>query len=372
MYPPQIAMVPISWYAFVEASAAHRALISSCVYFLFTVGAAWIYYLGPKGERATMAQRFVAVVFSINAAVMMVFILSIPFDEVIHNYLLNQIAAIRVQFLNTIVIDILVSIGIVGMIYERAYNQNQLSHKKMQMVLNEQQQFIRMFSHEYRTPLSIINSGLGLLKKEVDPAQNRIHDRLERMQRATGRLKRLVELYLDWDPVTDGLEEPAPPAGPARCDLSSCMSECISMQKSANPGREIRVQGVLDYQPAISEIDLLCCLDNLVGNALKFTPDHQEPIRLEVERGDDGQLLLTVSDRGIGMEPAWIGRIFDKYYRAPNAEDVSGTGMGLYLINRLMGKYAGEIRVQSRLHEGSAFTLVLPLADQRAQPGQGG
>ena len=101
-------------------------------------------------------------------------------------------------------------------------------------------------------------------------------------------------------------------------------------------------------------------LDNLLGNAVKFTPGGGT-VEVEVAR-DEAVATVTITDHGIGIAPQDLGRIFLPMYRGANASAVAGTGLGLAGSRRLAEMMGGEITVKSRLGKGSTFTLRLPLA----------
>ena len=106
--------------------------------------------------------------------------------------------------------------------------------------------------------------------------------------------------------------------------------------------------------------DLENILDNLLSNAVKYTPQGGR-VTAELEM-NDGAARLRVTDTGIGIPAASMPSLFREYFRAPNAKELTrhGTGLGLALVKRLVEKYGGTIRVESRLNEGSHFEVLLP------------
>jgi signal transduction histidine kinase len=101
-------------------------------------------------------------------------------------------------------------------------------------------------------------------------------------------------------------------------------------------------------------------LDNLVGNAIKYTPDGGD-ISFEMESQND-QVILRINDTGPGIPPADQPHIFEKFYRASNVpKGVGGSGLGLAIVKSIVDSHQGRIWVESLLGEGSTFTVVLPL-----------
>jgi signal transduction histidine kinase len=102
-------------------------------------------------------------------------------------------------------------------------------------------------------------------------------------------------------------------------------------------------------------------LHNLIGNALKYTPPGGS-VRVQVDY-DDRELVVAVSDTGIGIPEADLPRVFDKFHRAddPRLAEIKGTGLGLALAREVIRLHGGDIDVESTLDQGSTFTLRLPL-----------
>ena len=107
---------------------------------------------------------------------------------------------------------------------------------------------------------------------------------------------------------------------------------------------------------------------NLVSNALKFTPPGGE-VNLAAHRGDK-MIELTVSDSGVGIDPAEVERVFERFYRSKAAVDtaVKGTGLGLAIVRTIVEAQRGNVSVESTLGRGTSFRLTLPLADKLPEP----
>jgi two-component system NtrC family sensor kinase len=105
-------------------------------------------------------------------------------------------------------------------------------------------------------------------------------------------------------------------------------------------------------------------LDNLFGNAIKYSPDGGE-ISIEIEE-QDGQVILRVSDSGVGISPADQPHIFEKFYRGSNVpKGVGGSGLGLAIVKSIVENHNGRIWVESVIGQGSTFIVVLPTEDQQ-------
>ena len=104
---------------------------------------------------------------------------------------------------------------------------------------------------------------------------------------------------------------------------------------------------------------------NLLTNAMKYSGESQE-IGLALKR-QDGQAVIQVSDRGVGIDAKEQASIFEKFYRIPTLENelVPGTGLGLPLVTHIVKAHGGRVEVQSALKKGSTFSILLPLETQR-------
>jgi signal transduction histidine kinase len=100
-------------------------------------------------------------------------------------------------------------------------------------------------------------------------------------------------------------------------------------------------------------------LSNLLSNAMKFGPG--KPIALSVSR-QDRRAILTVADRGIGIEPARQARVFERFERGVPSSHYGGLGLGLYICREIVDAHGGAIHVESRFGQGATFTVELPIA----------
>ncbi|MCZ2113860.1 MAG: sensor histidine kinase, partial [Anaerolineae bacterium] len=102
-------------------------------------------------------------------------------------------------------------------------------------------------------------------------------------------------------------------------------------------------------------------LENLLDNAVKFTPSGNVQVNI---RHEEDNVIIEISDEGIGIPPQSMRHLFKRFYRTQTAIErgVAGTGLGLYMVNEILKNYNGRISVQSTLGEGSVFTVQLPIA----------
>jgi two-component system phosphate regulon sensor histidine kinase PhoR len=104
-------------------------------------------------------------------------------------------------------------------------------------------------------------------------------------------------------------------------------------------------------------------LENLLSNAIKFSPEDSE-VMLSVDR-EGSWLTWSVIDRGMGIAPSEAPRIFERFYRSPQARGVPGTGLGLSIVKHLSALMGGEIDLKSELGQGATFTLRIPTTETK-------
>jgi signal transduction histidine kinase len=220
-------------------------------------------------------------------------------------------------------------------------------------------EFVALASHELRTPLTSV---LGYLEAvlegqggELTPDQERLLGVADRNAR---RLARLVN-----DVLTVAQSDAGRLALDLReLDLASLIDECAEGARPAARERGIAVRADVGALPLIlgDRARLAQVLDNLVSNALKFTPPGgRVALRARAEGGD---VVLEVSDTGIGVPLAEQRRLFTRFYRASSAVDaaIPGTGLGLAITAMIVERHGGRVDVESREGAGSTFRVVLP------------
>jgi signal transduction histidine kinase len=241
-------------------------------------------------------------------------------------------------------------------------------NKRLRELDRLKDEFLSLVSHELRTPLTSIRGYLDLVLEgeagEINPEQRRF---LEAVERNSGRLLRLVGDLLFVAQADAGrlsLER-------AKVDLAELAAHCV--EGAAPAATEKSVSLVLMAEPVPSLVGdrgrLAQVLDNLVSNALKFTPEGGTvKVRTEAE---DGQVVLEVEDTGIGIPQADQPRLFERFFRSAVAEDqaIPGTGLGLAIVKAIVEAHSGRISISSREDVGTTFRVELPLAAERG-PGE--
>ena len=216
-------------------------------------------------------------------------------------------------------------------------------------------EFMSMMSHQFRTPLSVIMTSVGLMARQCTDwkDQNRFNGYQDRIER---QVQHLVAML---DEIMDAMETETLKLdfNPQLVDIQTYMQQFIKENYD-----ERRVHLHIAGPPAKVQLDPRLfnhAVDNLISNALKYSaPD--SPVTVQVDQhGDD--ILLHVQDEGIGIPEENIPKLFDAFYRGDNVDERQGNGLGLSIAAQTVELHSGEIDVESELGVGTTFTVRLPV-----------
>ena len=210
-------------------------------------------------------------------------------------------------------------------------------------------------SHEFRTPLTSIIGNLDLVLADTEGLDSPVVRRVEVAQRNAERLLALVsDLLMSASAAVH--------VHPRRTDLAGLVEASLgSAQAHAQASRVCLAMDVRG--PLWAHVDPLRisqALDNLVSNAIKYSPDGGS-VRVSASTGD-GLVRLHVEDTGMGMTAADAGRVFTRFFRSPAVRDgsIPGAGLGLSITKAIVERHGGSISCRTRPGHGSTFTLELP------------
>lgn len=234
--------------------------------------------------------------------------------------------------------------------------------------------FFANLSHEFRTPLTLIAGPIqDVLDGSYGPVSDDMRLQLERTQHSAERLLRLINQLLELSKLEAGHFDLDKQPG----DLVALVKGVLRSFASLAEQRELTLHfkhlptpAQATAQPirfAFDRDKMEQVFSNLIANAVKFTPDGGR-IRVTIQATPEGAVptvIIHVRDSGHGIPASEHGRIFDRFYQAPQAATFAqrGTGIGLALTRELIECHGGHISVQSEEGFGSVFTVVLPLED---------
>jgi two-component system phosphate regulon sensor histidine kinase PhoR len=232
-----------------------------------------------------------------------------------------------------------------------------LRQKKLALVKND---FINNMTHEFKTPITSISLATQLLQEELKPGKNESMLRyLGIIKEENTRLGQQVERVLQ----TAQMEREEITLKRKSVDVAALIQHVAEI----NGPLLDSVNGVLSLQladlpPQISldEVHISNVLNNLVDNAVKYSPTNPK-VEIKAREQDQG-VVIEVKDQGMGMPKEALSNIFDAFYRVPtgNVHNVKGFGLGLSYVKKIVDAHGGKVNVKSKLGEGSTFEIYLP------------
>ncbi|MCG7394153.1 ATP-binding protein [Microvirga sp. ACRRW] len=249
--------------------------------------------------------------------------------------------------------------------YKQVANALQSALDRERETTNAYRNFVSMVSHQFRTPLAILDSSAQrILRRGPNLTADELSTRIQKIRNAGTRLTRLVESVLNAAKLDAGRIE----LNPEPCDLVHLVMDICERQSELNSHADIRFQVPdLPVQVYCDTMLIEQVVINLLSNAVKYSGE--SPV-VEINVWTEGaRAFCSVRDWGIGIPADELPKIFDRFYRARTASGIAGTGIGLNFAQRIMHLHGGEIQVESYEAGGSLFTFDLPLsnADQAQQ-----
>jgi signal transduction histidine kinase len=220
--------------------------------------------------------------------------------------------------------------------------------------------FVSSVSHDLKTPLALIQLFAETLELGRLKNTERAHEYYRIINSEARKLTRLINNLLDFSKIEAGLRtytkrEPVDLVELTRGVLESLASQFTHNQFTVAAHLDGHVPVLIDAEAAVQ------ALENLISNAIKYSPDHRA-IEVEVERVD-GHGVVRVRDHGIGIPPRLQRKIFRKFFRIQTdaGSGPQGTGLGLAIVDHVMRGHGGFVRVDSEPGRGSTFSLHFPL-----------
>jgi signal transduction histidine kinase len=221
-----------------------------------------------------------------------------------------------------------------------------------------QEQFINMVSHEFRTPLTIIDGNVQIIQKRGSRLDKEdLEKRCQIIRSAISRLVYTMEGVLSSNMLSTGKYE----LSKERFNLKSLIIELCDEYKNLSKSIEIQcdIGGLPEEEVFLDKKIVTLILSNLLSNAVKFSKNKPNIDVIAFE--EDDFLFIEVIDEGIGIPIDEQEKIFQRYYRASTSAGISGTGIGLHLVYDLSKLHGGSISVDSKPNKGTKFIVKIPL-----------
>ena len=221
-------------------------------------------------------------------------------------------------------------------------------------------EFLSIASHELRTPLSTLILHLGLLERLTNIADpSRLEQNVRKAKGQADRMTELINRLLDVTRIASGrLELELAPHDLGEILLGVVEQVAEEATKARCEFRQQIDEGIITR---CDRFRLEQAIVNVISNALKYAPGHPITITLE---GRGANAVLMVEDRGIGIDPDALGRIFNRFERASATSQSGGLGLGLYIAKEIVTQHGGTIRAERRRGGGSRFSIILPRSNE--------
>jgi len=243
---------------------------------------------------------------------------------------------------------------------EKSDAELKLAYEKEKELGEMKSRFVSMASHEFRTPLSTILSSISLVKRygrtsEIDNQERHI----AKIQNAVKNLNSILEDFLSLGKLEEGLVMANLERLGKHIFLADIEEILQEMNQASGKDQQMEFSHSLKNEFFIVDRKLLRnILNNLVSNAIKYSSE--KSVITTHCCDESGDLQISVQDKGIGISEEEQEHLFERFFRANNVAGIQGTGLGLHIVRRYLDLMDGRITLNSKLNEGTTFTIFIP------------
>lgn len=244
-------------------------------------------------------------------------------------------------------------------VYELSQSKNELSQAlEKEKALNEiKSRFVSTASHEFRTPLGTILSSISLIQKYTkSEEQDKREKHIQRIKNAVTHLTEMLNDFLSLDKLEEGIIHYQPTSVNIPNTFKSIIDEITPILKK---GQHIIYKHTSESTICMLDVQILKnILFNLISNASKYS-DEDKPIVITTTI-ENNTFIVSVKDEGYGIPEDDQAYLFTRFFRANNVNNIQGTGLGLNIVKKYIELMNGKIDFESKLNEGSTFTIFIP------------
>jgi PAS domain S-box-containing protein len=238
----------------------------------------------------------------------------------------------------------------------RRLQEEQIRLAKAEEAIRLRDEFLSLASHELKTPLTVLQMQLDTLRDRLDAADNKVSAKLRRAAQSSERLASLVESLLDVSRIATGrfaLER-------KELDLGECIARLVETLRpvAEKVGCTLTLLAEGTFVGAWDQLRVEQAVTNLLSNAIKYGAG--APVHVTLCREAD-DVVLEVRDHGPGIPESEVERIFGRFERAASVRNYGGLGLGLYLIQEIVGAHGGTVNVRNAPGGGACFQIRLPV-----------
>ena len=248
--------------------------------------------------------------------------------------------------------------GIIALALKQEYLKEQAAKERAERLSREKDEMVTMVSHDLKTPLNVISLSLDFIQRYHPSDAPPVQRMMDRGVRAVKTMESLVVNVLDVAKIEAGtLDVTFKPE-----NAIELIKEMVEMSSPLAEKKGVQLATVLEpddgtYKAYCERFRISQVLGNLIGNALKFTPEGGK-VSVSVAKRET-ELLFRVSDTGVGIHPDHLEKIFDRYWQVEDTKRL-GTGLGLWIARGIIELHHGKIWAESQAGAGSTFCFTLP------------
>ncbi|GAB4201378.1 MAG: hypothetical protein Fur0023_05760 [Bacteroidia bacterium] len=251
-------------------------------------------------------------------------------------------------------------------VYELSQSKNELSQAlEKEKSLNEiKSRFVSTASHEFRTPLGTILSSASLIQRYTKTEeQDKREKHIQKIKNAVTHLTEILNDFLSVDKLEEGIVRYKPSLITITDTLKQIIDEISPVLKK---GQHIVYRHLSEETECTTDEQLLKnILFNLISNASKYSDENKSI--LIISKIENNTLIISVKDEGCGIPEEEQSFLFTRFFRANNVSNIQGTGLGLNIVKKYLELMNGHIEFQSKLNEGSTFTIYIPFQTKENQ-----
>jgi signal transduction histidine kinase len=237
---------------------------------------------------------------------------------------------------------------------ERANHELAVANRELERANRELEAFSYSVSHDLRGPLRSIDGFTRVLRDRAGMALDETSRRyLERVCAATGRMSDLIDDLLNLARVSRAA------LCRERLDLAGVAREIVSELCRREPERRVRVSIAGPLEAHADPVLITCVLENLLGNAWKFSSAAAAPEIVFERRSIGGEEVFVVRDNGAGFDMEYANKLFEPFSRLHSQSEFAGTGIGLSIVQRVVARHGGRIWVDAAVGRGATFFFTL-------------
>lgn len=350
--------VSIYYFTIIADSLAWRGIIISLGYGLFFLRAAVEPLLFSPSARSHAIQWLLSICMlplSLFHFMRLPYFIANPTlrdftDMVAHDQNLLTVVILA----NSIII--LITYSCLSLTSERVEGELQDARQQARTVAEGQRELFTMVSHEFKTPLAVIDRSAQMILFRAMNPDEALTRRLGIIRANTAHLIELLDNCMNDAVMAQGALQLAI----TDINLSDLLRQVWEQCAEAWPDREVRFVFPASIPHCTGDQRLLTLLfSNLLNNAFKFSVAGK-PVSVEL-RQTPAELLITITDNGIGIPPDELAHLGEQSYRAGNASHIPGSGIGLHTSRLIAQLHNGSLTIQSLLSEGTSVTVVLPI-----------